>query len=129
KMYERIRHWASVFTGVAVMANHQSPAHRDPKCCPEWFDLMTLVGNYRSACMTLHNLGIELMYDSGMMVVFCGWLIRHAVDMWTGDRWVWAWFMRDSVHNHFKTPHGEHAWYSEEDYAKYSKVEDILNSM
>ncbi|KAG1900009.1 uncharacterized protein F5891DRAFT_953041 [Suillus fuscotomentosus] len=68
KMYERIRHWALVFTGVAVMANHQSPAHRDPKCCPEWFDLMTSVSNYRSARMTLHNLGIELMYDSGVMV-------------------------------------------------------------
>ncbi|KAG2101396.1 uncharacterized protein F5147DRAFT_581632 [Suillus discolor] len=128
-MFERIRHWASVFTGVAVMANRWSPAHRNPKCCPEWFDIMTLVGNYPSTRMKLHNLGIELVYDSGVMVAFCGRLVRHEVDLRTGNRWVWAWFMRDSVHNHFKTPRGEHSLYSEADYAKYSKVEDILNSM
>ncbi|KAG1812323.1 hypothetical protein EV424DRAFT_1280945, partial [Suillus variegatus] len=78
EMYEHIRHWTSVFTGVAVMANCWSPTHNNPKCCPKWFDIMTLVSNYTSAHMKLHHLGIELVY-SGVMVAFCGQLVCHAV--------------------------------------------------
>ncbi|KAG1894981.1 uncharacterized protein F5891DRAFT_984567 [Suillus fuscotomentosus] len=125
-----IGHWAySTGRSAAIMANRWSPAHCDPQCCPEWFDIMTCIGNYPNTHMKLPNLGIELVYDSGVMVAFCGRLVQHEVDVRSGDRWVWAWFMRDSVHNHFKIPRGQHSIYAQEDYAKYSKVEDISGSM
>ncbi|KAG1891918.1 uncharacterized protein F5891DRAFT_963893, partial [Suillus fuscotomentosus] len=45
-MHRLLKHWASVYTGAAVMCNHDSPCHRDPKCPPEAFDILTCIGSY-----------------------------------------------------------------------------------
>ncbi|KAG1847494.1 hypothetical protein C8R48DRAFT_545126, partial [Suillus tomentosus] len=93
-----LQHWTSVYTGAAIMCNRKSPSHRDPKCPPEGFDILTCIGGYGHGVMQLTNLGIELAYDPGVMVSYSGRLVRHGVQVAEGDRIVWAWFMRDSVH-------------------------------
>ena len=111
-MYDRIANWGSVFNVAAIMCNRRSPPHRDPKCRPEAFDIMTSIGVYTPATMDLKNLGIKLAYHSGVMVAFSCRLVVHEMYVESGDRIVWAWFMRDSIHNYVATPRPEFASYN-----------------
>ncbi|KAG2132111.1 hypothetical protein DEU56DRAFT_757444 [Suillus clintonianus] len=113
-IYTCLQLWASVFNCASVICNRQCPPHRDPRSAPEGFDLMTSVGNYSDGLMTLSNLGIQLRYDPGAMVACSGHIVRHGVTC-IGDRIVWAWFMRDSLHNFVGTPRPE--------YMKYTNVD------
>ncbi|KAG1868424.1 hypothetical protein F4604DRAFT_1551397, partial [Suillus subluteus] len=101
--------WASVYTETAIMCNHQSPDHRDPKCPPEAFDILTCIGSYRQATMKLPNLGIELAYNLGVMVSYLGHLVRHGIRVDEGNQIVWSWFLRDSIHNYARTPRPDYA--------------------
>lgn len=111
-MHRLLKHWASVYTGASIMCNRQSPDHRDPKCPPEAFDILTCIGNYHHAVMQLNNLGIDLDYNPGVMVSYSGRLVRHGIRVDEGDRIVWAWFLRDSVHNYARTPRPDYARYN-----------------
>ncbi|KAG2058422.1 hypothetical protein BDR06DRAFT_968434 [Suillus hirtellus] len=122
-MYRCLQHWTSVYTGAAIMCNRQLLSHRDPKCPPEGFDILTCIGGYGHGVMQLTNLGIELAYDPGVMVSYSGRLVRHGVQVAKGDRIVWAWFMRDSVHNYAQTPRTEYAKYNLADFAIYHLAE------
>ncbi|KAG1829556.1 hypothetical protein DFJ58DRAFT_671833 [Suillus subalutaceus] len=114
-----LEHWTSVYTGAAIICNRKSPSHRDPKCPPEGFDILTCIGGYDHGVMHLTNLGIDLAYDPGVMVSYSGHLVRHGVQVNKGDRIVWSWFMRDSVHNYARTPCTEYAKYNLADFATY----------
>ncbi|KAG1778075.1 hypothetical protein EV702DRAFT_939786, partial [Suillus placidus] len=89
--------WVSVYTGTSIMCNCQLPDHRDPKCPPKAFDILTCIGSYRQQ---LANLRIKLAYNPGVMVSYSGRLVRHGIRVDKGDHIVWAWFLRDSVHNY-----------------------------
>ncbi|KAG1769708.1 hypothetical protein EV702DRAFT_1049591 [Suillus placidus] len=110
-----LQFWALVFNCAAVICNRQCPLHRDPRSTPEGFDIMTSVSNYCDGLMTLSNLGIELQYNSGTMVGCTGHIVRHGVT-YTSDRIVWAWFMRDSIHNFVGTPWQQYATYMDVDW-------------
>ncbi|KAG2031182.1 hypothetical protein BDR03DRAFT_876574, partial [Suillus americanus] len=49
-------------------------------------------------------------YNSGAMVGCSGHIVRHGVT-YTSDHIVWAWFMRDSLHNFVGTPWPLYATY------------------
>jgi hypothetical protein len=110
-MCDCILHWASVFNVASIMCNRRSPPHRDPKCRPEAFDIMTSIGVYHPTVMNIQNFGIKLIYDSCVMVAFSCRLAVHGMHVESGDRIVWAWFMRDSVHNFVATPRPDFARY------------------
>ncbi|KAG1787554.1 hypothetical protein EV424DRAFT_1340047, partial [Suillus variegatus] len=76
-MHRFLKHWALVYTGAAVMCNCNSPNHRDPKCLPEVFDILTSIGSYWHVVMCLTNLRIDLGYTPGVMVSYSGHLVRH----------------------------------------------------
>ncbi|KAG1722288.1 uncharacterized protein EDB91DRAFT_1063980, partial [Suillus paluster] len=82
------KHWASIYTGVSIMCNYQSPNHRDLKCPPKAFDILTCIGNYPHTIMQLTNLGIELAYNTGVMVSYSGCLVRHGICIDKGDQMV-----------------------------------------
>ncbi|KAG1806163.1 hypothetical protein EV424DRAFT_1329844 [Suillus variegatus] len=67
-MYQNLKHWAFIYTGVTVMCNKFSPYHQDPKCPPEGFNILTSIRSYRKDMMHLINLGINIAYDPGIMV-------------------------------------------------------------
>ncbi|KAG1873176.1 hypothetical protein F4604DRAFT_1582643, partial [Suillus subluteus] len=104
--------WALVLNCASVICNRQCPLHRDPRSAPEGFDIMTSIGHYCDGLMTLSNLGIQLQYNSGVMVGCSGHNVRHGVT-YTGDCIVWAWFMRDSLHNFVGTPRPSYAGYTD----------------
>ncbi|KAG1730913.1 hypothetical protein EDB19DRAFT_1641076, partial [Suillus lakei] len=78
-MHHLPKHWASVYTGATIMCNCQTPDHRDPKCPPEAFDILTCIGSYQHTVMQLTNLGIELVYNPGVMVSYSRCLVRHGI--------------------------------------------------
>ena len=98
KMSETLQYWASVFNSLSVICNRQTPNHRDHLSIPECFDILTTVGNYSNARMSMPSLQLEFRYDPGCMIAFSGRLVRHGVHAVEGDRIAWAWYMRDSVH-------------------------------
>ncbi|KAG1722552.1 uncharacterized protein EDB91DRAFT_1088103 [Suillus paluster] len=98
EMGARLREWASVFTAVAVSR-------------PQWFNVMTSIGNYGAARMKMPNIGIEIVYGPGAMAVGLGRIIRHGVDMDTG-RIAWVWYMRDDVHEFVDMPRADYSRYN-----------------
>ncbi|KAG1772258.1 hypothetical protein EV702DRAFT_976827 [Suillus placidus] len=130
-MHSLLKHWASVYTGASVMCNRNSPDHRDPKCPPEAFDILTCIRNYHHGVMQLTNLGIDLLYNLGVMVSYSGHLVRHGINVAEGDRIVWAWFLQDSVHNYARMPCPDYAWYNPIDldtykFVRYNQVDFAL---
>ena len=114
EMRHHLKHWTSIFNVVSVICNRRTPPHRDPKCRPEAYDLMTTAGSYKPAIMEFTNLRIRFAYDSGSMLASSCRLMRHAMHVEEGNRIVTAWYMRDSIHNFVGTPRT--------DYAKYTDV-------
>jgi hypothetical protein len=91
--------WQSVYTGIAIICNRLSPAHRDSKSNPEWFDtLLSYSDTTASPRLKLTDIGLDLDYSSGTVVGFCGTVLKHQVESWgMGDRICLAHFMRESV--------------------------------
>ena len=91
--------WQSVYTGVNVISNRITQAHRDSKGRPEWFDtLASYCGSNSTPRLLINNLGLDLQYSSGAVVGFCGLIFQHEVGAWgPGDRVCQAHFMRESV--------------------------------
>jgi len=105
-MPDALAQWSSVFTVLTVISNRETPLHRDVNSIPQWFDILGSVGDYKNGGMALPGLGIELMYDPGVMVAISGKIIRHGVPRVDGDRVCWAWYMRDAVHEYAGIPRG-----------------------
>ena len=90
--------WGSVFNAVGIISNRKTPLHRDCNTRPQWYDLLTTVGDYATAEMSLPTLGLRLKYDRGTVVAFSGRMLRHGVCKVDGDRQCVVWYM------HFRTP-------------------------
>ncbi|KAG1792292.1 uncharacterized protein HD556DRAFT_1309367 [Suillus plorans] len=99
QMSETLQYWASVFNSLSIISNWQTPNHRDHLSIPECFDILTTVGNYSNAHISMPSLQLEFRYNPGCMVAFfSGRIVRHGVHEVEGDQVAWAWYMRDSVH-------------------------------
>ncbi|KAG1721038.1 hypothetical protein EDB19DRAFT_1646750 [Suillus lakei] len=104
KMSETLQYWASVFNSLSVICNRQTPNHRDHLSILECFNILTTVGNYSNARMSMPSLWLEFGYDPGCMIVFSGRLVRHGIHAVEGDQIAWAWYMRDSIHVYAGVP-------------------------
>ncbi|RDB22963.1 hypothetical protein Hypma_009940 [Hypsizygus marmoreus] len=95
--------WASVFSGIAVIANRLTPPHTDRGGLPNWYDSLASIGSFSRAYLHLPDLGISLLYRPGTVVNLCGNVIRHEVKgAWgAGDRVCYARFMRKAIFSHF----------------------------
>lgn len=90
--------WSSVFNGVSIISNRESPPHRDSKTRFEWFDILTTNGNYSDGWLNLPGLQLKLAYNPGTVVAFSGKLLLHEVKAVEGDRVCLAYYMRDCIH-------------------------------
>ncbi|KAG1819120.1 uncharacterized protein BJ212DRAFT_1268328, partial [Suillus subaureus] len=98
KMSETLQYWASIFNSPSVISNWETPNHQDHLSIPECFNILTTVGNYSNAWMSMPSLQLEFRYNPGCMIVFSRRIVRHGVHAVEGDWIAWAWYMRDSVH-------------------------------
>ncbi|KAG2130940.1 uncharacterized protein EDB93DRAFT_1061633, partial [Suillus bovinus] len=85
RMSEILQYWASVFNMLSIISNRQTPYHRDHLLIPKCFDILTTVGNYSNAWMSMPSLQLELRYNPGCMIGFSGRIVRHGVHEVEGD--------------------------------------------
>lgn len=94
--------WPSVFTGITIIANRETPPHRDAQGWPAWFDLLASVGQDEYASLNILDLGAKVSYRPGDVNLICGRLLKHAVDGWKGSgRLAYAFYMRPMVAERF----------------------------
>jgi hypothetical protein len=98
--------WQSVYSGIGIISNRLTPAHRDTKGRPEWYDtLLNYSGTGGRPRLSIKDIGLDLAYSSGTMVGFCGSVFEHEVKSWGGgDRVCYAHYMRENVRKRLDVP-------------------------
>ncbi|KAG2127184.1 uncharacterized protein EDB93DRAFT_1096644 [Suillus bovinus] len=92
--------WPSVFSGIEVIVNRETPHHQDPGASPPFYDLLVSLGQTNQAILDLPDLGAQLGYPPGTMVYIAGKVLEHGVPGWgDGERIVIAHFIKDKVHD------------------------------
>lgn len=92
--------WPSAFSGIGVIVNRVTPAHRDRGASAPVFDLLASMGLHKSATISLPDVQADLSYGPGTILLVCGRVLRHEVQIWDGgERICVAHYMRDNVHN------------------------------
>ena len=86
--------WASIFSGVSVISNHNTPVHRDGNSRWNWYEILATLGSYRDCSLELPGVGISLEYSPGMVVGLLGNMLEHKVGDFERDRACYAYFMR-----------------------------------
>ena len=90
--------WASVFSGISVISNHETLPHHDGGSRHHWYDILVTLGRYQNCNLKLPGLNYSLEYSPGTVVGLSGRVLEHAVPGFEGDRVCYAYFMRDNVH-------------------------------
>ena len=97
--------WCIPFSGCAIIANRETPEHRDTQGRGEWYDILSTLGDYEGATLDFPGLGVSFGYESGTMVGLCGKVLSHKVGrVEEGDQVCFAWFMREKVAKHLHWP-------------------------
>lgn len=116
--------WQPVYSGVAIISNRRTPAHRDSKGRAEWFD--TLVSYSETGTtprLFIQDIGIDFDYSGGTVVGLCGSVFQHEVKSWgIGDRVCYAHFMREAVRDRLNVPPA--GWVNRVMYLPSQKQED-----
>ena len=108
--------WYSVFNGVQIISNRETPVHRDHNSRWEWYDLLTTVGPYQNTVLEFPGLGLRFEYETGTVLGVCGRLIRHGVSEADGERVCVAYFMRENVQKRLGTKYAN--WSNWDSYRK-----------
>jgi hypothetical protein len=95
---ELLSRWPTVFNGMSVISNRETPRHRDNNSRAEWYDILVTIGDYDDSVLELAGVGLRLKYKSGTMVHLGGLLLRHGVSRSNRERVCLAFYMRDNVH-------------------------------
>ncbi|KAI6018292.1 hypothetical protein EDC04DRAFT_2607891 [Pisolithus marmoratus] len=67
--------WPTAFTNISLISNRACPLHHGPHLSGNWYNITANVGDHSSCIMSIPTLGVELVYDPGMVVAFSGCLL------------------------------------------------------
>ncbi|KAI6018866.1 hypothetical protein EDC04DRAFT_2607671 [Pisolithus marmoratus] len=62
--------WPMAFTNIFLISNRACPLHHDPHSSGNRYDITANVGDHGSYIMSIPTLGVELVYNAGMVVAF-----------------------------------------------------------
>jgi hypothetical protein len=102
-LQEVLKLWTSIFNGVQIISNRETPIHRDFQTRPEWYDLLVTVGPYKNTLFELPGVGIRFVYNSGTIMGLSGKVLRHGVTEAVGERICVAYYMRENIHRRLGT--------------------------
>lgn len=100
---EALNLWYSLFNGVQIISNRNTPIHRDNGTELPWLDMLATLGPYDQAKFHLPSAGLTLQYLSGTVIGLCGRLLRHGVSEINGERICVAYYMRSNVQRRVAT--------------------------
>ena len=89
--------WASIFSGISVISNRNTPAHQDGNSRWNWYEILATLGSYQDCLLELPGVGISLKYSPGMVVGLLRNMLEHKVGDFEEDKVCYAYFMRDNV--------------------------------
>lgn len=92
-----LKQWSSVYTAVTMIANRQSPAHRDTGSRTEWYDMLTSVGKFEEAPLSLGPIGILISNPPGTVSAFSGMAFSHSVQEIDHPRLSIALYLRENM--------------------------------
>ena len=92
-----LNRWASIFNGVSVISNCDTPVHWDGNSRWNWYEILASLGSYQNCSLELPDVGISLDYSAGTVVGFLGNTLEHKVAGFEGDRVCYAYFIRDNM--------------------------------
>jgi hypothetical protein len=98
---EILQWWSSIFSGVSVIANRETPVHRDVGTSPEAYDLLVTLGGDETSALHLPSMGLWMAYRTGTAVLFSGYAVPHGVLPSEAERVCFAYYMKDNVHERF----------------------------
>jgi hypothetical protein len=102
ELHQNAEVWTSIYTGLSIIVNRQTPRHRDvggALCHP---DLLLSAGDHSGSKFLIPDISLTLEYNPGTVVILAGRVLSHAVPgPWEGNRICIAQYMKDKVHNHF----------------------------
>lgn len=107
--------WTSVWSGMALIVNRETPSHRDSGGSISMHDLLVSAGTHQVCYLEVAELGAEFLYLPATMLALSGKALSHRVKSWGGgERICLAHFMKDGVHNQLHQPRP--AWPLLDDY-------------
>ncbi|KAI6029516.1 hypothetical protein PISMIDRAFT_101416, partial [Pisolithus microcarpus 441] len=85
--------WPSIYLGIDVIVNQETPPHLDQVSAPSLLDLVVSLGT--------HDAHFHIS-EIGTMIYLAGKVLTHSVPRWgKGERIALAHYMKDAVHNRF----------------------------
>ena len=103
--------WPSVFNGITVITNRNTPSHRDGKGHGPWFDLLYSGGYHTRAKFSIPELRANFTYQPGTVIALCGRVFRHEVMEWSGkDRLCLAHYMRHEIQDRLQEQVSDAPW-------------------
>ncbi|KIK23207.1 hypothetical protein PISMIDRAFT_100944, partial [Pisolithus microcarpus 441] len=88
--------WPSIYLGIDVIINQETPPHQDQVSAPSLLDLVVSLGTH-DALVDSH--------PNSTMIYLAGKVLTHSVPKWgKGERVALAHYMKDAVHNRFGLP-------------------------
>ncbi|KAI6023235.1 hypothetical protein BKA83DRAFT_4053754, partial [Pisolithus microcarpus] len=96
--------WPSIYLGIGVIVNQETPPHLDQVSAPSLLDLVVSLGTH-DAHFHISEIGTIFDYKPGTMIYLAGKVLTHSVPKWgKGERIALAHYMKDAVHNRFGLP-------------------------
>lgn len=93
-----VERWtATPFNALSIIANRETPFHRDPKTHVRCYDGMVSVGPYRGAKLVMETLGVIVENSPGTLVAAPGKVVIHGTSRAVGDRICYAYYCREAV--------------------------------
>ena len=80
-----------------LIANRETPNHRDTKGWPLGYDLLATFGCYDNGVLTLPTMGLKCVYNPGTVTGLMGKVFIHGVPPVNGERFCFAQFVRPGV--------------------------------
>jgi hypothetical protein len=96
-MMQAFHHWTTPFSGFAIIANRETPMHRDLQGGKTLMDILSVFGEYTQGRLDVPLLHRRFMYNPGTAFVLPGGAFEHGASQTDGERICIASFLRPNV--------------------------------
>lgn len=96
-MMEGLHHWSSPFSGFALIANRETPGHRDGLGGKLLFDIVAAFGRYTQGRFEVPLLNSRFVYNPETVIVLPGGIYEHGASRTDGERICIASFIKPNV--------------------------------